>query len=100
MLEGTPYPTPTMAEADAEFLNMEAAYVDRAPVLKLLETNFESYCRFLDSLEPSRLDDLVRLPFELGHAPMRFAIRAGAQHTQSHASQLEYLQTIYGDRVW
>ncbi len=100
MLNGTPYPAKTTAEADAEFLEMEREVTTREQALSLWESRFHQYVSFLRSLQPDQMDTLVILPFEMGALPMHFMAGMGAIHTREHIAQLEYLQTIYGDREW
>ena len=60
MLIGTPYPAKTMAEADAEFWQMEAAYTTRGDVLDLLDVNFHKMVNTLHAIKPGQLDDPVK----------------------------------------
>lgn len=100
MLQGTPYPVPTMAEADRGFMERDFAAESREEVLDRLHSNATQTLAFLAALDPARLDDPVALPFGLGEIPMRAAIFAPGDHTMSHTAQIEYLQTVYGDREW
>ncbi|MEI8282095.1 MAG: DinB family protein [Armatimonadota bacterium] len=100
MLKGSPYPTPTMAEADAEFLEMERPYNTRELALGLLEKNYQKYVETLKGFDQSDFDTMIDMPFKLGSVPLGAILAVGALHTRTHTSQIEYLQTIYGDRVW
>lgn len=100
MLEGTPYPAPTTAEADANFIEMEKPYQTREQVLELLNQKYNKYVDTLMGFNESDFDTMVLLPFGMGSAPRRAILAVGALHTRSHTSQIEYLQTIYGDRKW
>lgn len=100
MLEGAPYPAKTMAQADAEFLEMEREITTRGQALALWENRFNRYVSFLSSLQPDQMDKMVKLPFGMGELPMHDMAGIGAVHTREHVAQLEYLQTIYGDREW
>lgn len=100
MLEGTPYSAPTMDEADANFLLMEQAYTNKGDVLDLLDVNYHKMINTLHAIKPGDLDKEIALPFGMPSIPLKFAIGAGAMHTRTHTAQLEYLQTIYGDRKW
>ena len=100
MLKGTPYPTPTMAEADAEFLEMERVFTTREQVQEHLEKNYQKYIGVLKGFEESDFDTMIDLPFKLGSVPLGAILSVGALHTRTHTSQIEYLQTIYGDRNW
>jgi len=97
---GTRYATPTMAEADVEFLEMERGIATREEALALLDKNSKTYIDWLDQLSEDRLTDMVPLPFGLGEAPLSFMLLMPPWHTNDHAAQLEYIQTCYGDRTW
>ena len=99
-LEGTPYPAPTMEQADAEFLEMEKTVLTRERALQLWEDSLAKYVAILQELREEDLASTVTLPFSLGAAPMHYMIGMGAVHTREHVAQLEYIQTIYGDREW
>ena len=100
MFDGTPYPAPTMAEADAEFWEIEREFTTRAKVLDHLESNYSKVVATLRNLDKNNPDKLVKLPFGMGEAPMHYMLVFPALHTRTHTAQLEYLQTIYGDRKW
>jgi hypothetical protein len=100
MLKGTPYPAPTTADADTNFLELEKAYVNREDVLGLLDVNYHKMVNTLHSIKPGDLDKPIDLPFGMPPIPLQYAIGVGAMHTRTHTAQIEYLQTIYGDRNW
>jgi hypothetical protein len=100
MLESHPYATPTMEQADAEFMEMDSGVETREQAVALLNQNAEALIAYLNSVQPSELDRMVMLPFGLGQAPLGNMLGVGSMHTRSHLAQLEYLQTIYGDRSW
>jgi hypothetical protein len=99
-LLGTPYPAPTMAQADQEFLEAEKSVTTREAALELLEANFQKYVDVMQSLKSEDPNKMIPLPFGLGAAPLHFMVGMGALHTRTHTAQIEYLQTIYGDRTW
>ena len=100
MLNGHTFAIPTTAEADKFFRESEQQFRTREQVLLLLEENSTAYLQFLDTLTPEALGTSVEMPFGLGKAPMSAALSAAIDHTKWHASQIDYIQTIYGDRVW
>lgn len=100
MLEGTPYPAKTTAQADADFLEMEREITTREQALSLWENRFQRYISFLNALQTDQMETMVALPFGMGELPMHYMVGMGAVHTREHVAQLEYLQTIYGDRQW
>jgi hypothetical protein len=97
---GTRYATPTMAEADAEFLALEQGITKREEALALLDKNSKAYIDWLDQLTEEKLTNMVPLPFDLGEAPLEFMLMFPAWHTNDHAAQMDYIQTCYGDRSW
>ncbi|MBS1705171.1 MAG: DinB family protein [Armatimonadetes bacterium] len=99
-MQGMPFAVPTSREADASFRARDEKLESKEQVRAEWERNSASYVAFLDSLSDSDLDRLAPLPFGLGEAPLRFYIRAGANHTLGHIAQIEYIQTLYGDHDW
>jgi DinB superfamily len=100
MFAGSPYPTPTMAEADAEFLEMDSKITNRAQAIELFESKCAAFVDFLRGLNQEDLQRMTDLPFNLGSTPLEAILGVGSMHTRSHFSQLDYLQTCYGDRAW
>ena len=68
--------------------------------MDLLDRNASAFLAWLDRVTPERLAAIVELPFGLGTAPAQSLMAAPASHTRFHAAQIEYIQTIYGDRDW
>lgn len=100
MLNGTPYPTPTMAEADAEFLAMESTIKTREEALARWALGLDAFVAHLEQIKDDDLDKMVKLPFGMGELPLSYMVGVGSMHTREHLGQIEYLQTIYGDREW
>lgn len=100
MMMGTRYATPTMEEADAEFLAIERGITKREDALALLNKNSEAFIGWLDQVSAERLADIVQLPFDLGETPLESMLGVPALHTNDHAAQMDYIQTCYGDRTW
>jgi hypothetical protein len=100
MLDGRPYPVPTTDQADAGFMEMDSGIETREEAIKLLEEKAGALAAYLGDLQEEDMDRHVKLPFELGFAPMRYMLGVGAMHTRSHLAQLDYVQTVYGDRSW
>jgi hypothetical protein len=99
-LNGNTFEGGTTAEADASFREWEKQFTTREQIVNLLEENSAAYLAWLDSLTPERLDADVKLPFNLGSAPLTLAITFQALHLNHHAAQIDYIQTIYGDHDW
>lgn len=100
MFQGHPYPAPTMAQADEEFLALEKAFTTREETVAHIEANFQKHVDILNSIKPEDLERSTTLPFGMGAAPLGAIIGVGALHTRTHTAQIEYIQTILGDRTW
>jgi hypothetical protein len=98
-LRGDTFALATPQEADRYFLEKEKG-ARRGWVVEVLERNSEMYYLWLDYLpESSDLDwGDVEMPFGMGWVPMRTAIGFMAAHLNWHTAQIQYIQTIYGDR--
>ena len=98
MVGGEPFPYKNLADADADWRQMEKQVNSRSEALALLHEKAEGYKKWLDSLTSEQLASTAHLPF--GEMPFSVAITFGTMHTSFHSAQLEYLQTIYGDHDW
>lgn len=98
MLIGKPFPFSSIDAMDSELRALEQPYTTREQVTELLDKNSADYLAWLDSLTPEQVASTVELPF--GPFPMAAAITFAADHIRNHAAQIEYMQTIYGDRDW
>ena len=76
----------------------EKKFTTRADVLALLDKNVSAYNVWLDSLTDEQLNASVSMGPQ--SFPMTSAITFAADHTRAHASQIDYMQTIYGDLDW
>lgn len=76
----------------------EKEFTTRQQVLSLLEQTSAEYLAWLDTPTPEHLASTVHLPF--GPMPMAAGITLPAQHLSGHVAQMDYIQTIYGDRDW
>lgn len=95
-LAGEPFPFESMAALDAFCRTEEKKFTTREQALSLLEENTEKFLAFLDSLSQDTLGSTFETP--MGSFPMMSALTFPADHLRCHAAQLEYVQTIYGDR--
>jgi hypothetical protein len=98
MLDGKPFPYADIAEADAAWRAAEKEITTREQVLGLLEQHSAEYLVWLDTLTSEQLASTLQLPF--GSFPMAAAITFPADHLRNHASQMDYIQTVYGDQDW
>jgi hypothetical protein len=99
-LDGRPFPVPTPEETDRICREYESGFTRREEALSLFERNSDAFVAFLEALEPDRLSVLVTTPFGMGDFPTEVAIKFPAMHTRLHHAQIDYIQTIYGDRDW
>lgn len=99
-LDGTRFPIETSAEADADFRAWEANLGSSEEVVKLFEDRAANYEKWLEEKAESRLNETFPSPFGLPEMPNSAAISFQSLHIESHIPQIEYIQTILGDRVW
>jgi hypothetical protein len=95
-LSGEPFPFESMAALDAYSRNEEKKYPTREAALKLLEDNSTGFLAFLDSLPQEKLGSMFET--QMGTFPMMSAITFPADHLRGHTAQIDYIQTVYGDR--
>lgn len=100
MILGTPFAAPTTAEGDRIMREFDAGFKSLDEATELLHTNASRWKETVAALSISQIDDPVKLPYGLGEAPRRTMLEAGAAHTLWHLAQVEYLQTVMGDRDW
>lgn len=99
-MSGTPYHYPKTGEADDHFREMEQGFTSREQVTEYLNECCDGYVAWLDALTPDRWAGEWQLPFGLGTMPVSMALDIPAMHMEGHTAQIEYIQTIYGDRDW
>lgn len=85
-------------EMDILFRKIEKEFTSRDQVIAMLEKNCAEYSAWLDTLTEEQLAAPFESPF--GIFPLSGAIWFAPLHLSGHNSQLEYVQTIYGDRDW
>jgi|GEM_PF-1903920 len=95
-LDGKPFPFTSMKELDDYSRAEEKKYPTREAVLELLEKNSASYLAFVDAMPDERVASIFESM--MGNFPMAVALTFPADHTRGHTCQMEYVQTIYGDR--
>ncbi len=98
MLMGAAFPWENIAQADAEWRESEKKYTTRQEVIDLLEENSANYLAWLDTLTTEQLGQPFHTPF--GEVPYSVAITFMGNHLFGHASQIQYIQTVYGDLDW
>jgi hypothetical protein len=100
VLNGRTLPFQSTTEADKTFREWEQQFTAREPVLGLLEENSAQYVQWLEALTPEALNTSVELSFGLGAKCLKEALSFAPSHLCWHAAQINYIQTIYGDRDW
>lgn len=100
MLGGNPYPAATTAEGDREMREFEHGFKEIEPAMSLLDEKAGAWLSVVRSLTVEDMDRMISLPFGFGEMRVRDALSAAAWHTNDHCAQIEYIQTILGDRDW
>jgi len=102
LLMGKPFEFTSSSELDQALRATEKQFETREQVLELLERNSCAYLAWMDMLTPEQLNSTFAFP--LARTPMQVPIHVGitfvAGHMRNHVAQIEYIQTIYGDRDW
>lgn len=93
---GEPFPFESTKALDDYCRAEESKFKTREQVLSLLEENSANFHAFLDSLSQEKLASTFDT--QMGSFPMTSAITFPADHIRSHAAQIDYIQTIHGDR--
>lgn len=91
------YPFESVEALDIAFRAAEGKYSSRQQVKELLDDAVAGFNEWLDALTPVQFESTLHTHF--GALPMSFGITLPALHTEVHISQLEYIQTIYGDMI-
>lgn len=85
----------TVEEAIAFIDAEEKKITERDQAVRLIEESAKLVDSALGALTPDRIGTQVDTPF--GPFPMTFIMFLPGLHMQNHASQIDYLQTIWGD---
>ncbi|MBN8690734.1 MAG: DinB family protein [Armatimonadetes bacterium] len=99
-MKGTPFHIPTSKEADAVFRVNNRTTLSREQAVSDLLSARQAILDYYACVTESELDKIVALPFGLGDVPARAFLDAPHLHTTGHVSQIEYIQTIFGDHDW
>jgi hypothetical protein len=95
-LAGEPFPFESMKALDDFSRNEEKKYTTRESAINLIEENSTKFEAFLDGLSQEKLASTFET--QMGNFPMMAALTFPADHLRAHTCQIEYIQTIYGDR--
>lgn len=91
-------PVSDHAALDAHLREMESKMTSKSDVTALMKRNRDEFASYIDSLDEAGLAE--EAPSLRGPAPRVEGITFAVWHTSVHVSQLEYVQTIWGDRDW
>jgi len=76
----------------------ETAISTREDAIALIESSTDTFLSQLDTLTAEQVDSIVPTP--MFTAPMAFWMNLPGRHMDNHASQIDYLQTCWGDQEW
>ncbi|RYG45471.1 DinB family protein [bacterium] len=99
VFDGQTFDVPPV-EADLGFRDHERTFTTRQEAIDLIEGRSASYLVWLDGLDAEEFASSPVMPFGMGPVPMALAITFPAFHIHRHLSQLDYVQTVYGDLDW
>ena len=91
------FPTNDMAELFAGMNAEEQTVTTREAAVELLRKNTDDILAALDASTPELIASTLETPFGFS-APMAFFMNLPGSHAESHAAQVDYLQTCWGDR--
>ncbi len=82
----------------AEGQKQEHAITTREEAVRLIEESTTAIHEALDGLTPSEVEAMITTP--VFTAPMEFFMNLPGRHMDNHASQIDLLQTCWGDMDW
>ena len=85
-------------EMFAESHRREQAITTREQALAEFDASIKAVQAELDNITDERFHSEIQTP--IINAPMIFWMNLPARHIDNHASQIDYIQTIYGDMDW
>jgi len=98
VFRGDPMPAmPTLKEIHELSRKFEATIRSRAQAVRLLKATTKEVIAALGTMTPKRFATSPNSP--MGPMPMSFWVKVPSMHMSNHASQIDYLQTIWGDIV-
>ena len=90
------FPPVDKAQLFAALKTAEEAITTREAAIELLRKNTDEVLAALDAATPELIVSTVETPFGFS-APMAFFMNIPGSHADSHAAQIDYLQTCWGD---
>lgn len=95
MLRGEQIEFKSADEADRHMGAEEKKVTTRAGALEMLDSSLRDLLDTLSSIPEEKLNETCSTPF--GEYPMNRMIFMPGKHLAMHASQIDYIQTIWGD---
>jgi len=93
-----PRPEMSFPEMLAIMAEKEKAVTTRQEALDMLEASTAEVIAALDGITDETIKS--EIPTPVFTAPMMFWMYLPARHIDNHASQIDYLQTMWGDMDW
>jgi len=90
------FPSGDMQEMFGAMAAAEAAVTNRQAAIDLLKKNTDAIVAALDAATPELIGKMLPTPFG-SEMPMAFFMNLPGVHAQVHGSQIDYLQTCWGD---
>lgn len=100
MFNGTRFGAGTSAEADPQFMVKDSLPQTREELVANWENSIKDFQDWINSASDADLEAMAPLPFGMGDAPVHACLTAPVDHASGHIAQIEYIQTLYGDRDW
>ncbi len=97
ILRNGKFPDMEMTQLFAALNAAEEGITTREAVIELFKKNTDDVLASLDALTPEQIASTLQTPFGFA-APMAMFMSAPGNHAQNHASQVDYLQTCWGDQ--
>ncbi|MBX3117943.1 MAG: DinB family protein [Fimbriimonadaceae bacterium] len=88
----------TWEEINQATRDFEATIVSREQAVREVEASTQEVMDALNDLSDERVFGMAELPMMT--APIQFFMFLPGLHMNNHASQMDYIQTIYGDMEW
>lgn len=98
IIRGETPPVRSEQDVDAMMEQKETAITTRQQAIDTLENSTAEVIAAIKSLTDETVNRIVETPIIT--APMGFWMNLPARHLDGHASQLDYIQTTWGDTEW
>ena len=96
LLRGDPMPDLPFEKLMAMMAEAENAIKTREEAVQIIEVKSAEAIAALNGLTQARIGEEVQTPF--GSMSVKFIMTIIGRHMDSHAAQIDYLQTIWGDQ--